>query len=313
MEQLKAELKKLPIITVGERSYLSHQMAVNRTAVFLFPDHTPEQIDAAQYKRILKTVDTACRELGYPTIEKLTPPDVAFSEIGLYFGTLMPESTPAETEIIMVGPGRVEALQDGSLLDARLTQLGVDEVTRQHFNIPVTASDGIIDLMSRAVASKWGNDYRGLWHDILGMCIAAGKDISPLERHFTVIIRGVGKRRYWRMKSFIKSDHMNALYLTIMLLDEPVTDKLFPLGHVVMTAGVAALESDIAPFLARHEQGDWGEIDDFDRQQNETAVSQNLRILSAYTVPVANDETVKIWIITEADRSTTTLLLPSEY
>jgi len=80
-----------------------------------------------------------------------------------------------------------------------------------------------------------------------------------------------------------------------------------------MTAGVAALESDIAPFLARHEQGDWGEIDDFDRQQNETALKKNLRILSAYTAPLANSETAKIWIITEADRSTTTLLLPSEY
>jgi len=313
MEQLKAELKKLPIITVGERSYISQQTAVNETAVFLFPDHAPEEINAAQYKHILQTADTACRELGYPTIEKLMPPDVEFSEIGLYFGTPMPEVAPAEAEIIIVGPGRVEALQDDSLLDARLTQLEVDEVTRQHFNIPVTASDGIIDLMRRAVASSWGNDYRGLWHDILGMCIAAGKDISPLERHFTIIIRGVGKRRYWRMKSLIKSDHMNAPYLTIMLLDEPVTAKLFPLGHVVMTAGVAALESDIAPFLARHEQGDWGEIDDFDRQQNETALKKNLRILSAYTAPLANSETAKIWIITEADRSTTTLLLPSEY
>lgn len=101
--------------------------------------------------------------------------------------------------------------------------------------------------------------------------------------------------------------------MSIMLLDEPVADKLFLLGHVVMTAGVAALESDIAPFLARHEQGDWGEIDDFDTRQNETAVTQNLRILSAYTVPIANDEAVKIWIITEADQSTTTLMLSSKY
>ena len=313
MDKLKLELKKMPIIIVGERSYVSHQTAVNTTAVFLSPDHAPEQIDATQYKHILQTADTACREMGYPVIEKLTPPDVAFSEIGLYFGTPIPEAAPEETEMIMVGSGRVEALQEGTLFDARLSQLGVDEVTRQHFNIPVTASDGIIDLMRRAVASNWGNDYRGLWHDILGMCIAAGKDVSPLERHFTVIIRGVGKRRYWQMKLLVKSDHMNAPYLTIMLLDEPVENKLFPLGHVVMTAGVAALNVDIAPFLARHEQGDWGEIDDFDTRQNETALKQNLRILSAYTVPIANDEIVKIWIITEADRSATRLLLPSEY
>jgi len=147
----------------------------------------------------------------------------------------------------------------------------------------------------------------------LGMCIAAGEDVSPLERHFTVIIRGVGRRRYWRMKSLVKSDHMNAPYLTIMLLDEPVENKLFPFGHVVMTASIAALDVDIASFLARHEQGDWGEVDSFDKRQNEIAVKQNLRILSAYTVPIADGETVKIWIITEADRSTTTILLINEY
>ncbi len=313
MDKLKAELNKLPTISVGERVYISHQTAVNTTAVFLFPDHAPEQIDAAQYEHILKMADTACREMGYPTIEKLTPPDVEFSEIGLYFGTPVLEPEPHEVEMVMVGPGRVEALQDGGLLDARLSQLGVDEVTRQHFKIPVTASDGVINLMRRAVASKWGNDYRGLWHDILGMCIAAGEDVSPLERHFTVIIRGVGRRRYWRMKSLVKSDHANAPYLRIMLLDEPVADKLFPLGHVVMTAGIAALDVDIAPFLARHEQGNWGELGDFDKRQNETAIKQDLRILSAYTIPIASDETVKIWIITEADRSVTTVLIASEY
>ena len=80
-----------------------------------------------------------------------------------------------------------------------------------------------------------------------------------------------------------------------------------------MTPGVAALERDIAPFLARHEQGDWGDLDAFDKRQNETAVKEDLRILSAYTTPISSDETVKIWIITEADRSTTTVLLPDEY
>ncbi len=82
MDKLKAELKKLPTIRVGERSYISHQTAVNRTAVFLFPDHTLEEIDAAQYKHILEVTDTACRELGYPTIEKLTPPGARISSGG---------------------------------------------------------------------------------------------------------------------------------------------------------------------------------------------------------------------------------------
>ena len=71
--------------------------------------------------------------------------------------------------------------------------------------------------------------------------------------------------------------------------------------------------SDFAPFLARHAQGDWGELDNFDKQQNDTAVKEGYRILSAYDVPIGGGETERIWIITEADRSVTTTLLPEEY
>src|SRR5690606_19803154 len=120
-----------------------------------------------------------------------------------------------EEDLIIAGPGRVAELQAGRLLDVRLSQLGLDEVTRQHFNIPVTASDGVIDLMQRAVASAWPNDYKGIWHDCLGMCIAGGKDISPTERLFTVIIRGVSNRRYWRLKASLQHDTMGAPFLFI--------------------------------------------------------------------------------------------------
>jgi hypothetical protein len=205
-------------------------------------------------------------------------------------------------------------MQDGLLLDARLSQLGLDEVTRQHFKIPVTASDGVIDLMHRAVASDWPNDFKGLWHDICGMSIAGGKDISPTERLFTVIVHGVGGRRYWQMKAVLKHDHIGSPYVSIMLADEPADlDKLFELGHVVMTAGAAALNVDFAPFLARHAQGDWGDnLDNFDRRQNDIAVKEGYRILSAYDVPIGNEETERIWIITEADRSVTTVLAPED-
>jgi hypothetical protein len=244
---------------------------------------------------------------------KLTPPDVPFDKMGLYW-TADPSAAP-ETEggLIYVGPGRVDMLEEGLLLDARLSQLGVDEVTRQHFKIPVTASDGVIDLMHRAAASDWPNDYKGLWHDICGMCIAGGKDINPHERLFTVIIRGVGRRRYWQMKAVLKPDHTGNPYLSIMLADEPETDKLFELGHVVMTAGAAELGVDFAPFLARHAQGDWGELEAFDKRQNDIAVKEGYRILSAYDVPIGGGETELVWIMTEADRSVTTLLLPEEY
>ena len=181
MEKLKTQIQQLPTVTVGEQTYLSYQAVTDTVAAFLFPNHIANKIDAAGYQRILETAATLCRELGYPNVGKLTPPDVPFDQTGLYFCAAPKKE---EMEIIMAGPGRVEMMQDGLLLDTRLTQLSVDEVTRQHFKIPVTASDGVIDLMRRAVESDWPNDYRGIWHDVLGMSIAGGKDISPQRTSF---------------------------------------------------------------------------------------------------------------------------------
>jgi hypothetical protein len=62
-------------------------------------------------------------------------------------------------------------------------------------------------------------------------------------------------------------------------------------------------------FLHRHNQGDWGELDEHDRRENERSLLDHCRLFSAYHL---RDGT-KIWIITEADRSATTILLPEEY
>ena len=87
----------------------------------------------------------------------------------------------------------------------------------------------------------------------------------------------------------------------------------FPLGRVVATPGaLRALEDanqNPVEFLERHQAGDWGELCDEDKDENEFSVRNGFRILSAYRTQ--ND--VKIWIITEADRSATTFLLPHEY
>jgi hypothetical protein len=87
----------------------------------------------------------------------------------------------------------------------------------------------------------------------------------------------------------------------------------FPLGRVVATPGaLGALEKaeqHPAEFLDRHVNGDWGEVPDADKQENELSVEQGFRILSAYTTSAGD----KIWILTEADRSATTILLPEEY
>ena len=87
----------------------------------------------------------------------------------------------------------------------------------------------------------------------------------------------------------------------------------FPLGRVVATPGaLRALEKAEqlpAEFLDRHVNGDWGEVPEADNQENKLSVEQGFRILSAYTTSAGD----KLWILTEADRSATTLLLPEEY
>jgi hypothetical protein len=316
MKELKEQITTLPTILVGGETYLSYQAVTNAVAAFLYPEGSPthptNQIDAVGYQRILETADSLCRELGYVEIVKLTPPEVSLNQMGLYWSTA-PQPIP-EPDPVMIhpGPGRVEMMQDGLLLDARLSRLGLDEVTRQHFKIPVTASDGVIDLMHRAVASDWPNDYKGIWHDCLGMCVAGGKDISPTERLFTVIIRGLGRHRYWQFKAQLQQDNSGSPFLYMCLADECDQNALFDLGHVVMTPGAAALGIDFAPFLARHSQADWGDLDKFDKRQNDIAVREGFRILSAYKASIGGGETARIWIITESDRSATTVLLPEE-
>jgi hypothetical protein len=90
------------------------------------------------------------------------------------------------------------------------------------------------------------------------------------------------------------------------------TQPLFELGEIVSTRGALGLmrELSVAPvdLLSRHVCGDWGELDEQDKRENDFSLTNRLRIFSAYTY---GDK--KFWVITEADRSATTILLPSEY
>ena len=87
----------------------------------------------------------------------------------------------------------------------------------------------------------------------------------------------------------------------------------FPLGQLVATPGAleAFKKTSQSPteFLSRHNAGNWGDLCDEDKHTNEQALVDGGRIFSAYHL---NDGT-KIWIITESDRSSTCVLLPSEY
>lgn len=88
---------------------------------------------------------------------------------------------------------------------------------------------------------------------------------------------------------------------------------LFSLGEVFLTIGAkeALEESNQLPneFLAKHQTGDYGLVCEADRKENDLSIREGFRILSAYKT----SKGVKIWIITEADRSSTTILLPDEY
>jgi hypothetical protein len=87
----------------------------------------------------------------------------------------------------------------------------------------------------------------------------------------------------------------------------------FSLGRVVATPGaLAALDEakeSALGFLCRHQSGDWGDVPPEDQEENDLSLESGFRVLSSYKL---RDET-KIWIITEADRSATTILLPDEY
>jgi len=88
---------------------------------------------------------------------------------------------------------------------------------------------------------------------------------------------------------------------------------LFTLGQIVATPGVLQTlketDTNALALLARHVRGDWGDVCTEDQRANRYALRHGTRLLSAYNLP--NGE--RVWIITEADRSATTMLLPSEY
>jgi hypothetical protein len=88
---------------------------------------------------------------------------------------------------------------------------------------------------------------------------------------------------------------------------------LFPPGRLVSTPGALALleQANKSPleFLSRHLRGDWGDLCQEDKTENELSLKHGFRLMSNY--PVTDNE--KLWITTEADRSVTTLLLPEEY
>jgi len=115
-----------------------------------------------------------------------------------------------------------------------------------------------------------------------------------MDVHFT-------REEPWEVK-LQRSYHMNA---------ESFPIAKFRLGRIVATPH--ALECipnpDILSAISRHQGGDWGDVGEHDRQVNETALLDGTRLFSVYHA--SNGE--KFWVITEADRSVTTVLMPEDY
>lgn len=95
--------------------------------------------------------------------------------------------------------------------------------------------------------------------------------------------------------------------------DGPESTPKFPLGRVLMARGVQALVQDgrLDPrsLLQRHVVGDWDDLDDEDKRENHASITNGHRLLSSYRI----DSVLTVWVITEAERQVTTILLPSEY
>lgn len=85
---------------------------------------------------------------------------------------------------------------------------------------------------------------------------------------------------------------------------------LFELGNIYCTVGASTIPmEELGEALYRHHHGDWGDVDAEDKESNNWALLNRTRLLSSYKSKAG----VKFWVITEADRSATTFLLPDEY
>ena len=106
-----------------------------------------------------------------------------------------------------------------------------------------------------------------------------------------------------------------AMHLVLLRREKP-KPFLFKGGTLVLTIGVQNLATTnlfLAELLYRHHTGDWGELGEEDKQENQFSLEKDYRILSHYKFKDAEGADERVYIITEWDRSATTILLPDEY
>ena len=204
---------------------------------------------------------------------------------------------------------RADALKDGALFDVSEMAQAVG------FTYPVGVRKHLWNDVHSAQATDRADATFERLHHVLRLAQAAVQ-IAPLdamEVHYRMLLL--------LAQSPAASGYTIKLIYEIGDLGEPVITLSNPhkdvdlaLGEVATTPGAldALVTARVSPmtYLARHARGDWGEVDKEDWAANDRdALSGDGRVLSAYTLPTDD----RLWVITEWDRSVTTLLLPEEY
>jgi hypothetical protein len=135
----------------------------------------------------------------------------------------------------------------------------------------------------------------------------------PQMRKFMKAIQNTPRRPYNEVSASLALESQKSMERIRVLIGkrDTIMNGKFSLGQVVATPGVLETisELDRISALVRHRNGDWGEICIEDRQSNDEALESAERLISSYTSTAG----VKFWVITEHDRSITTILLPEEY
>lgn len=146
-------------------------------------------------------------------------------------------------------------------------------------------------------------DITSLEHQIQ---IAIGQAmVDSIEPAFHILARDEEEAKWIQ-------EYMNEYHPGLMtVVNISPLGPLFKTGMLTATPGVIDLRDQglaLEPLLRRHLQGDWGDLTEDDKKENEFSLKNGFRIFSSYETSHG-----KVWIITEADRSATTVLLPEEY
>jgi hypothetical protein len=201
---------------------------------------------------------------------------------------------------------RAQALREGILVDVSQT------AQEAGFVFPVAVTKNLWEDLNAIPEAYSHEDVIGRLWDVLMVAKLAVRQSSPEggQVSFRVILH-VGKTSAYTVRLIC---HPGDDLEPVITLSNPDKDFDVDLGRIALTPGAldAFVAAQVSPatYLARHRHGDWGQLDDHDIAANNEAAREGTRIISAYMLP-QTEET--IWIVTEWDRSRTTLMIPSEY